>query len=222
MRHIASESGGPSAGTFAPSVLDDLIAPGASAFTRAEIPDMSAYHAQSKWWVANFFLNSVLRARYKPPLNAYLYNYFRRCEAAYREHDLARSATLEFLRRAGQSPAHYATALTHWEVFLGQSWHALKILGFAMKVQVYKQGIGSIEERVNTRYNQMKHAESKIREGEIGQQTVAVWMTNEGLTNGQSCLTYSETGEVLKEIAKWADVYSDPLTAVQKLAKVES
>ena len=43
-------------------------------------------------------------------------------------HALAREATLAFLSGGKQSPNSYATALLQWEIFLGQSWHAYKLL----------------------------------------------------------------------------------------------
>jgi hypothetical protein len=67
-----------------------------------------------------FFLGSVFQASYAPPLNAYVYNYLRRAKAAFYEHDLARLNTLQFLESEGQSPNHYANAIFHWEVYLGQ------------------------------------------------------------------------------------------------------
>ena len=205
---------------FSAYVIDKFIAPGASAFTEAEIPDGSSIHAQSAYWVSNFFLNSVLRAAYKPPLNAYVYNYLRRAEAAFREHGNARAETLSFLASGRQSPSRYAAAIFHWEVFLGQSWHAFKILEKAFGAVLYRQGSGSVEERLNQMYNRMKHVESRIAAGQmLPEATVPVWLTNEGLVSVDSNLTYSESGEVLKDVAKWAEILGDPLTVRQKLSQ---
>ena len=44
---------------YAAAVRDKYIAPGVSAFTSADIPDMSEYAKESEHWVANLFLNSV-------------------------------------------------------------------------------------------------------------------------------------------------------------------
>ncbi len=197
---------------------DAYIAPGVSAFTHAEIPDMSSYASQSKHWISNFFLNSMLRANIKAPYRAYLFNYFRRAEGAFREHDLARTATLDFLASSGQSPAQYSVALFHWEIFLGQAWHAFKILEKAFKFTLYKGGEGSVEERFNRLYNQMKHVESRIACGQILENaTVPVWIMRDGLQSVDISLSYVETAEVLKDVAKWADILMDPLTIREKL-----
>lgn len=43
--------------------------------------------------------------------------------------------------------------------------------------------------------------------------TVPVWLSNEGLRSVDANLTYAETAEVLKELAKYADALSNPATA---------
>ena len=160
---------------------------------------MAGYHKESKHWVANFFLNSLLRAKWKPPYNAYLYNYFRRAEAAFLEHDVARTATLDFVTSGRQSPSRHALAIFHWEVFLGQSWHAFKLLEKAFGFVLYTPGTASVEERLNHLYNQMKHVESRIVAGQmLPCATVPVWMRNEGLVSVDANLTWAETGEVLR------------------------
>ena len=67
---------------------------------------------------------------------------------------------------------------------------------------------------MNALYNQMKHVESHIDNGQmIPGATVPVWLENEGLRSVDANLTYAETAEVLKEIAKYADALSNPKTA---------
>jgi hypothetical protein len=205
-------------GTFSSYVIDKFIAPGASSFTQAEIPDMSEYDAQSAHWVDLFFLNSVFRSAWKPPYNAYMYNYIRRAQAAFAEHQTARNDTLSFIDSGRQTPEKYAKALLHWETFLGQSWHAYKTLQTCFSVELYKKGDASVEERLNTLYNQMKHVESRIENKQLPEgATVPVWLRNEGLVSIDSLLTFAETGEVLKDLAKWVNILLDPLSAPEKL-----
>ena len=205
-------------GQFSSYVIDKFIAPEASSFTQAEIPDMSAYDKESTHWVANSFLNSVLGAAWKSPYNAYMFNYMRRAEAAFREHQAARNATLSFIEFGRQSTKNYTAALFHWETFLGQSWHAYKTLQKCFDIDLYKLGEGSVEERLNKLYNQMKHVESRIENKQMLEgATVPVWLTNQGLISVDSVLTFTETGEVLKDLAKWANILQDPLSAPDKL-----
>lgn len=203
---------------FSNYVIDKFIAPNASSFTQAEIPDMLGYDKESSHWVANFSLNSVLLAAWKPPYHAYMYNYLRRAEAAFREHHAARTETLAFIESGRQSTKRYTAALFHWETFLGQSWHAYKTLQKCFDVALYKPGEGSVEERLNALYNQMKHVESRIENKKMLEGvTVPVWLTNQGLVSVDSVMTFSETGGVLKDLAKWANILQDPLSAPEKL-----
>ena len=57
----------------------------------------------------------------------------------------------------------------------------------------------------------MKHAESRIENGQIIEgATIPVWLTNEGLRSTEALLTYAATGDILRDLAKWANVIVDP------------
>ncbi len=72
----------------------------------------------------------------------------------------------------------------------------------------------SVEQRLNALYYQMKHVESRIENGQmLPGATVPVWMENQGLGSVDAFLTYAETAQVLKDLAKYADALMDPKTA---------
>lgn len=208
---------------FSKEIVDRHIAPGVSSFTRAEIPDMSTWAKESPHWIANFFLNSAFTASFKPPINAYAYNFLRRAQAAFTQHRLARACTLGFLSVGGQSPTRYCDALFHWEVFLGQGWHAYALFLKAFDGRVFEKGDGSVEERLNNLYNAMKHVESRIANAQmLPGATVPVWLTNDGISSVDASMTYLETAEVLKQLAAWADALMNPKTAKESFAKLDS
>ena len=208
---------------YSSAILERHIAPGASTFTKADIPDMSSLSTQSPYWVANFFLNSAFTATFAMPMNAYAYNFLRRAQYAFSEHHLARESTLAFLANGGQSATRYADALFHWECFLGQSWHAIALLVTAWEGKAFEKNDGSTEQRLNALYNQMKHVESRIENGQmIPCATVPVWLENEGLRSVDANLTYVETSEILKELAKYADVLMNPKTAKTELRDTDA
>jgi hypothetical protein len=179
---------------FSDEVFDKLIAPGVSAFKVAEIPDMSSWVKESKHWVANYFLNSFTGS-FAPPMNAYAYNFLRRVQFAFSEHHLAREATIAFVSKP-RSPTHYTEALFHWECFLGQSWHAYALLVTAWDGKAFQKNDGSLEQRLNALYNQMKHIESRIENGQmIPGATVPVWLDNNGLCSVDSKLSFLETSQ---------------------------
>lgn len=215
---------GQSSGTkFSAFIVDKFIAPGASALQKADIPDMSTHHKESSYWLANLFLSSVFRSNFDPPLNAYIFNYLRRAQAAFTAHSLARSATIAFVESGSQSPNRYADAILQWEIFLGQAWHGFALLRKAFNLpKIFEPGDGSVFERLNHFYNAMKHVESRIENGQmLPEATVPVWLSDDGLVSTDAKFSYSETAEVLREVAKWAEIFGDPATAKEKLLAMD-
>jgi hypothetical protein len=207
--------------SFTNIVLDTYIAPGASNFKAAQIPDMANHDSQSAHWVANHFLNSVLRGGFIYPFSAYVHNYMRRAEGAFVAHAEARRHSIKFIELSGQAPGVYSRALSSWEMFLTHSWQAealfAKLIGKATN-EIFVPDEGSIEERLYDLYNAMKHAEGRIASGQIPEGAlVPVWLTNEGLRSEKSLLTFKETGEILEELAYRAGVLVDPHDAKAKL-----
>lgn len=204
--------------TFSAHILNKNLAPGISALTSVEIPDASLLSKESPHWVGNFFLNCTFRGAFTPPMHAYAYNYLRRAQHAFAEHQIARDCTMAFLASEGKSLSHYIDALYHWECFLGQAWHAFALLVKAWNGKAFEKNDGSVEQRLNALYNQMKHVESRIENGQmIADTTVPVWLENDGLRSIDTHLSFAETAEVLRELAKYADALMDPRTARENL-----
>lgn len=202
------------------SLLDTLVGPGASKFTAAEIPDCSGpeISKESSHWVANFFLNCLVGPKFLPPMDAYAYNFLRRAQFAFAEHALARESTMRYLQSGRRSVKPYVASLHHWEAFLGQAWHAYGILIKAWNGTAFTRGDGSVEERLNALYNQMKHVESRIHCGQMPEGgNVPVWLENAGLRSTDTHLSFAETEQILRDIGKYADILSDPRTAGERL-----
>jgi hypothetical protein len=110
----------------------------------------------------------------------------------------------------------------HWETFLAQSWQAYELLRhfFDPKTKIFKKNDGSVEERLFRLYNKTKHSEGTIRARNLPKNaTIPLWLTNNGLRSKDTQLSYVETTEILKDLAKWAQILQDPLTIVEKLRK---
>jgi len=197
---------------------DSYIAPGLSGFTQAAIPDMRSHASQASHWLDNHVLNVMLRGSWKPPLSTYVFNFLRRATNSFLTHEAARQATLRSLACHNQSPSTYSVALFHWEAYLGQSWHAFRLLEKAFSLELFKKGSASELERLNALYNQMKHVESRIECDQIpAGATVPVWLTNAGLKSIDAALSFVETGSILEAIASWADTLVDPISATSKI-----
>jgi hypothetical protein len=156
-------------------------------------------------------------------MNAYAYNFLRRAQFAFSEHRMARESTFAFLAHGGRSPIRYADALFHWECFLAQAWHGFALLIAAWDGKAFDKDDGSVEQRLNALYNQMKHVESRIENGQmIPGATVPVWLDNDGLRSVDAQLSYAETAEVLKQLAKYADVLMNPQSASAALEDLDA
>jgi len=85
---------------------------------------------------------------------------------------------------------------------------------------VFKKGDGSMHERLNCLYNDLKHTEDRIAAAQMPPgDTVPVWMENEGLSGVKVKLSYAETAQVLSELAVFADALMNPKTAKDTLRK---
>ncbi len=209
-------------GRLSAGAKDRYVATDLSTFVAAEIPDLAERHPRAEQWLSSFILSTVVRSDVGSPDRELRFHFLRRAMISFAEHDAGRSATLAFLASDPAVYGFYFSALHHWEQCLGAAWHAIttlrRVLNLSTKT-VFIQGNGSVEERLNTLYNEAKHYESKISEGDappLG--TVPLWLHNEGLRSKGAELTFSEVADVLDDLACWAFVLEDPLTSEDRMA----
>lgn len=185
---------------FSKRILQASIAPGVA---ELKCPDIRYMSMVCKSWIAVHFLNTALTGQFQAPTNAYVYNHLRRVRATFYAYEHARELTLKFIENPHLGAHTYAFALFHWETFLGQAWHSLKLLQTGFKVELFKTGDNSLLERLNRLYNQMKHVESCIENGQmIPGASVPVWLENDGLVSVDKKMTYADCAEVLELLAK--------------------
>jgi hypothetical protein len=206
--------------------LDKFVAPEMSKFTAASIPDVGEYNESREWWVRNFFLSSMLRGTPDPPYRQYMLNFLRRAELSFQQYELARDRTLKYLESPrNKGTGNYMAAIGHWEVFLGQAWHAYLLLSYMAGQNgqgIFESGDNSEAERLNFLYNRSKHAEKSINGAFYPEDgTLCLWLCNDGLkvtsgsqTDGQ--LTFLEMFSILEGLGKWADMVQDPVTLREK------
>lgn len=188
-----------------------------SAFTTAEIPNMSDHNPQQEHWISNFILNTIFRGKPPRPNRQYMFNFLRRAEAAFREYSLAREQTLLFLSLP-DSPSHYIAAITYWEDFLSQAWISFDLLRKFARVPkggLFEKGENTVLERLNSLHNLSKHATNGDFPDDA---TLAIWLRNDGLHSKSTHLTFDEmANDILKELSNWADRMQDPSTFNEKV-----
>jgi hypothetical protein len=196
---------------------DKFVAPEISKFTVASIPDMSAVSDQQDYWLLNFIL-SGFNAKVDDSARRRFFNFLRRTEAAFREYEAARQATIRYLENTNPNAiGGYIIAIGHWEVFLSQAYQACCLLDVRRNT-LFEPGDGSIIQRFNLLYNRSKHAESAITHQQLPPDgTMPVWLKNDGLYCVESGLSFEEIAEVLKDLAQCADAIQDPLTMREKI-----
>jgi hypothetical protein len=197
--------------------MDKFIAPDVSKFTRATIRDMSTIDSEQDHWQQNFILNTMLRAEVSAPQRQQLINFLRRCHSSFDEYSLARKSTLAFVLDRNLVVT-YLDAIGHWEAYLAYSWQACCFLGGGTP-KWFKQNDGSVPERPHALHSRAKHADRAIRDGNFndGDAPLCVWLTNDGLRNSETSLTFEEMAVFLEDLAQLASVVQDPLTMSEKL-----
>lgn len=211
--------------SFSSSITDKFFAPYMSEFIEAEIPDISTTFDQQKYWLANYVLNASLRGRYNDNACRLSFNLMRRCEQSFLEYEYARAETISFLNGSRQSLSKYSKAMYHWEMFLGQTWHCLKLLQLFLEAErVFNKGENTPIERLNILYNRLKHTESAIERGQMPRDslTFSAWLTNDGVYCVDGGITFLECADLLCHIGKYANILQDPVSAENKLKKLKN
>lgn len=203
-------------------VLNQFVAPGIVEFTAAEIPDLIPEFAQAPHWLANHFLNSVLRGTYAAGTRQLVLGYVRRAYHAFADYHLARKFTLAYLQ--GNDPHNprltdYYVSVERWEAFaiqLSMSFDILRELGG--DTGVFAKNDGSSEQRLYTIANQVKHLASCVRSGQCtATDTVPLWLTNTGLASFGVDVPYTEAAAILRRAAEIAEELYDPVSLRERL-----
>lgn len=196
---------------------DRFIAPGLSSFTQANIRDMAEQTAAQASYTAEYVLSTMFRGRFESPTHQQLFNFLRRSHTAFRAYQAARASTLEFLRSETDADLVYVEAVGHWETFIGCAWQALRFLTRGKPI-LFTTGDGSWAEKLNRLHSAAKHAEERIENGElVDDALLSVWLTNEGLRNIDTVLSFDELGIIAETLALWANYARDPATMIEKI-----
>lgn len=201
-------------------LLDRHLAPGISAFTAFEAPDISTQHPEAPHWLANHFLNTVFRGTYKNKFRQYAANQIYRAQCAFADYHEARAATQAYLKSGRpDNPAirAYFGALSRWESCLLNVQIFIDVMNRMKKdvgdTAVFNENDSTPEERAWSIANTVKHFGSDIAAGRHDEHaTVPMWLTNSGLRTASHELTFEELAELVAAIATAADELQDPLS----------
>jgi len=197
-----------------PKILNRYVAPGIAEFTAAAIPELVLEGEKVESWMANHFLNNVFRAAYAGKQRQFAFNIIYRAQACFEAYDDARTRTQKYLAECtptNPTTRLYYRALRTWEAcFLNLQTFADLIYRMT-GTQVFKRGDGTPEQRAYAIANTIKHWGQNIGRGEHhDDDTVPMWLTNDGFATRSSNLFYIELADLLKECAVVVADLKDP------------
>lgn len=206
--------------SYSTSLLNWFIAPGISELTACDAPDISAKHPQASHWLANHFLNSVLRGSFKNKYRQYALNLIFRAQTAFAEYHDARSLTVEFLGKGRPDyPASrtYFRAIARWEACFLNLQIFIDVLNKLKRElndqPVFKDCDGTPEQRAYEMANTVKHWGADVSANRHSESdTIPLWITNLGLQTHLHQITYSELAALISEAAKIAEELQDPMS----------
>lgn len=192
--------------------LNNFVAPKLAQLTRNSAPEVVSQVQQSQNWIPNFILNSMLRVNVSDENRKYIFNILRRVSNAINEYDNGRNMLESYLSEKRETISKYLTAVLHFENSITQTYQACMLLKTMNKFEkLFEKGNGTILERVNTIYNNIKHLNQRIEEGIIPEGfTIPMWVTNFGLESPNAQLGFQEFASLLAELGTLADELSNP------------
>ncbi len=201
------------------SGLLDTFSHNLSSLTECNFIDMSSYDSQSGHWIQNYLLNSVFRGRYPDRYHQIVMALIRRAEAAFQEYELARTALEAYVNGPREAISKYFSSLYHFEQFIAHAYQAYMLSKpLLANPRTFQNGDNSVLERLNKIYNHIKHCDSKLLAGNFPENaTVSIWLSSQEIHCLDANLTSDEIVEALKEIADYANSFSDPATVLKEI-----
>ncbi len=203
------------------NLLEKYIAPEISTFVNAEIPDVSDLFPESQYWLQNHFLNTVFGAKFKEKWRQVAIGFLRRSQNSFTSYHKARELTLEYLDNndpLNPKISKYYLAVSEWENYALQVSMGIDLFKWLnMNQGAFEKNDGSIEQRLYTIANHVKHTASCVNSGQSEEcHTIPLWLNNEGIMTYDLSVTYKEASEVLIDISKLADEYQNPSSFIKE------
>ena len=188
-------------GQFTNYFLDTYVAHKISELTKCTAPEC----INDEKWLNSFILNSVFRTQIPTKPKAYIFNFLRRVEGAFKAYQDALAAINEYLSTPSHIISPYFQALNQLEICISQSYQAYELLTSATTEKLFTTGEKSIEEKLYTLYIDSKHMDRMIYGDQIPKETTSgIWITNNGMASNRSNLTFIELFEILQDLRKIA------------------
>ena len=191
--------------------LDTFVAPHLSELTSLGVPDLQGCTGEYGHWVNNFIHNTILRVRLENRNSQLVLFFLRKVEGAFQEYHEGRDFLASYLQKRNKAVSVYFHALRHFEVAALLAYHAYDTLCTITQKKFFTKDDGSPLQRLNHLQNISKHANKALGRGDIPDNlSVPIWLTNSGIECHDTVLSFAEFAETLRELAKLAEVWSNP------------
>lgn len=193
--------------------LDAYVAPELSRLGTPELPSLASLATVSKNWLPDFLLNHMLRFALPPRERQFRFGLIRRTVAAIAEYELGRNALGEYVcnpLRHVISP--YFSALRHLEAAVAVTYQA-QALGAALvdpKKPLFDDHASPCG-RLWKVYVHSRHSHDLFDSAQVlPEQSLTVWLTNDGLTCAGATVRYAELSAMIDELGRIVEFLVDP------------
>jgi len=191
--------------------LDTFIAPHLSELTSLCVPNLEGCTGEYGPWVNNFILNTKFRVRLKDRNRQLILYFLRKVEGAFQEYHEGRDFLASYLQKRNEAVSAYFHALRHFEVAASLAYHAYDTVRTLVQEKLFTHDDGSPLQRLNRLQNISKHANKELGFGSIPDNlSIPIWLTNTGIECHDTALSFAEFAELLQELARLAEVLSNP------------
>ena len=196
---------------FGSEVLDKFLAPGISAFNKADVPCLDNACPDAEHWISNHFLNSLFGHRYNDDWRQVTVTFIFRVQNALRAYRIARMKTLECVRgfQPGRPKSNlYFEAVSQWETALLNIQIALDLFLKVMDPSAIETDDAI---RIRRTAARIKHFAEDIADGKNSPElTLPMWLASDRLLTRVSYVTFEELAENLAEMGKAAEIMQNP------------
>jgi hypothetical protein len=180
-------------------IWDQFIAPG---ITKLEKQTLRTVPRELRPDPLQFVITAILLPHIDVKTRVRVFTFIRRTQTVYDSYRLARAAYSKFFRENDHQA--YLTALSEFEICLASAYQGHEVL-FALRNSEFRDKGGGGRAELNWRmdriYNKSKHTEGMIRAQSFKGDTVAMWLSNEGLQTQSERIEFHELYEIVFDMS---------------------
>lgn len=175
----------------------DHIATDLSKFTQPDIPNLTLPDDRVLQTNALESILGVFSGQGNARVRRIVTNIVRRVFASKETYELGRQHAFEYVAGDRERISLYFLALTEFETCIAYIWQIADFLRVLSGIKVYEPGDRSDWERIHDIYTfGTKHYDDKATAADVEQPT-AIWLTNNGITDARTSITYHELAETI-------------------------